>query len=123
MSNPFKPPQANLGDESHVYKIIYHLGVELNLKIKALPGKLTIKNNAVCIVGKTEFEIPLSSIQKADIYHMHGLGRVIKLIYKEGTIFFTPVRVNLFGYFVIVNTAKCSRLFNFIDEKLSANNT
>jgi hypothetical protein len=88
------------------YKIIYHVGKELTLKTKVNSGTLTFQNDSICISGSSPLTVSLSEVTNVEMFRLHGLGRMIKLFCKERTIFLTVVRLNLFGYFVIINFSK-----------------
>lgn len=93
------------------YKIIYHAGRELSIKTKVSSGTLTLHNDAASISGSTELTIPFSEVTSVEMFRLHGLGRMIKMVCKERTIFLTVVRINLFGYFAIINFFKTGELF------------
>lgn len=99
------------------YKIIYHVGPELTLKTKACAGILKLQDDALCISGESDLRIPFSSITSVDLFRMYGLGRMIKMVFNESTIFFTVVRLNLFGYFVIINFFKTGKLYKSLKNK------
>ena len=92
------------------YKIVYHVGSELTLKTRANSGSLTVQDEAVSISGAWPLTIPYSEMVSVETFRLHGLGRVIKLVCKERTIFLTVVRINLFGYFIIINFFKAGEL-------------
>jgi hypothetical protein len=105
-------------DKNMRYKIIYHVGKELTLKTKVNSGTLTFQNDSICISGSSPLTVSLSEVNNVEMFRLHGLGRMIKLLYKERTIFLTVVRLNLFGYFVIINFFKAGKLYEAIKQKI-----
>ena len=100
------------------YKIIYHIGPEFTVKTKASSGTLTIEDDAACISGASVLTIPFSEVTSIEMFRLHGLGRVIKMVCTEGTIFLTVVRLNLFGFFVIINFFKAGELYEALKRKI-----
>lgn len=100
------------------YKIIYHVGEEINIKTKVEGGALTWQEQSLLISGSPSFEVPFSSFVSIDMFRMHGLGRMIKLVCSDRTIFLTVVRFNIAGYFAVINFFKAGELY----ERLKCNN-
>ena len=93
------------------YKIIYHIGDEINIKTKAESGVLSLQSQSVHISGTSPIEIPYSSLVSVELFRLHGLGRMIKVICTNRTIFLTVVRLNIAGYFIIINFFKAGELY------------
>lgn len=102
------------------YKIIFYVGEELNIKSKAKSGALELGDESVIISGDEALSIPISSIASVDMSRMHGLGRLIKMTCTDRTIFLTVVRINLFGYFAVVNFFKTGKLFKTLNNLVQA---
>jgi hypothetical protein len=100
------------------YKIIYHVGRELSLKTKVSSGTLTLQDDAVCISGVSALTIPFSDVTSVEMFRLHGLGRMLKLVCKERTVFLTVVRINLFGYFIIINFFRAGELYESLKERV-----
>jgi hypothetical protein len=98
------------------YRIIYHIGKEIDVKTKVESGTLTWQEQSLFISGASSFEVPFSSFISVDMFRMHGLGRMIKLVCSDRTIFLTVVRFNIAGYFAVINFFKAGELH----EKLKA---
>jgi hypothetical protein len=94
------------------YRVIYHDGPELTLKTKVSSGRATVNREGLSIQGKTKIEIPASKLTKVELYRLHGSMRMIKVEHAGGTVHVVPVRINLFGYFAIVNFLAARRLFD-----------
>ncbi len=73
---------------------------------------------SVCISGSSILTTPFSQITNVEMFRLHGLGRMIKLVCKERTIFLTVVRLNFFGCFVIVNFFKAGKLCEALQQKV-----
>jgi hypothetical protein len=100
------------------YKVIYHVGQELTIKTKVSSGTLTFQDESLCISGTSALTIPFSSVTSVDMFRLHGLGRMIKMVCNERTIYLTVVRLNLFGYFVIINFFRAGELYESLKRKI-----
>ncbi len=100
------------------YKIIYHVGPELSVKTRVSSGTLTLQDDAVCIAGSSPLTIPFSDMMGVEMFRLHGLGRMLKLVCKERTVFLTVVRINLFGYFVIINFFRAGELYESLKQRV-----
>lgn len=100
------------------YRVVYHQGDQITLRTKAQSGRVYIENESLIIEGHEVISIPCSSIQEAKMFRMHGSFRMIHLISKDGSLFLTVVRLNLFGLFVIVNFLATGRLFRAIKDSM-----
>jgi len=100
------------------YKVIYHVATELTLKTRVSSGRLTFQDGAVSISGATPLTVPYSEMVKVEMFRLHGLGRMIKLICKERTIFLTVVRINLFGYFIFINFFRTGELYESLKKSV-----
>jgi hypothetical protein len=92
------------------YRVIYHNGPELQLKTKVLSGRATVNREGLSIDGETEIEIPTTEVTKVELYRLHGSMSIIRVEHAGGTLHVAPVRINLFGYFVVVNFFAARRL-------------
>ncbi len=101
------------------YSIIYHVGQELTIKTKVTSGILTFQDESVCISGTPDLRIPFSSVTSLEMFRLHGLGRMIKLVCNQGTIFLTVVRLNLFGMFIIINFFRAGQLYVSLKSKIN----
>ncbi len=93
------------------YKIIYYVGDEINIKTKVEDGILTWREQSFLISGQSSLEILFSSLVSAEMFRLHGSCRMLKVVCVERTIFLTVVRINIAGYFIIVNFFKTGELF------------
>lgn len=96
------------------YKIIYHIGEEINIKTRAESGTLTWQENSLMIQGASSFEVEFSSFKSVEMFRLYGLGRMIKLTCTDRTIFLTVVRFNIGGYFSNINFFKTGALLEKI---------
>jgi hypothetical protein len=92
------------------YKIIYHVGDEINIKTKVAGGVLTLQDGAIQITGPSPFEVPLTTLTSVEMFRLHGLGRMLKLQTKDKTMFLTVVRFYVSGYFALINFLKTGEL-------------
>ena len=86
-----------------VYRVIYHQGYSIDLKTRMQSGRAELTSDSLRIHGASGFEIPYRSIRDVDLFRLHGLGRMLKLSGNHGTLFLSVTRINLWGYFAIVN--------------------
>jgi hypothetical protein len=100
------------------YKVIYHVGPEMSLKTKVSSGTLTWQDGAICISGSSQLTIPFTEVTDVEMFRLHGLGRMLKLVCKERTVFLTVVRINLFGYFVIINFFGAGKLYESLRQRV-----
>jgi hypothetical protein len=101
------------------YKIIYHVGTELDIKTKVSSGTLIVEGDTIRISGSSPLTIPLRTVVSVEMFRLHGLGRMIKLVCTERTVFLTVVRFNLFGYFVLINFVKAGELYEALRQNPS----
>jgi hypothetical protein len=92
------------------YKIIYHCGNEINLKTRTKSGRLNLESDSLIISGKESISIPVECIVEVEMFRLQGLGRMLKVVHSEGTIFLTVVRFCLFDLFAMVNFLKTGKL-------------
>lgn len=100
------------------YKVIYHVGTDLTVKTRVSSGTLTYKDDAISISGPSALTIPFSEVTSVEMFRLHGLGRMIKMVCKGCTIFLTVARLNLFGYFVIINFFSAGELYEKLKRKV-----
>jgi hypothetical protein len=110
-----------VGRKNMNFKIIYYQGDTINISTKVDSGSAMLSDNALEITGKNPISIPFSSIKSVEMFRLHGLGRMIKLVHATGTLFLAVVRINLFGYFVIINFFKAGKLHEQLKEKSAPN--
>ncbi len=101
------------------YRVIYHDGPAVDLKTKVKAGYATMTDEALVIEGKTTSEVPYRSITSVDLFRLHGLGRMIKIDHSSGVLFVSVVRINIAGYFVIINFVRTG----YLHEELRAKTT
>lgn len=102
------------------YRIIFHQGDSIDLRTRVESGKAELTSDVLRISGARTFEIPLSSLTEAELFRLHGLGRMIRLSSDIGTLFLTVVRLNLWGYFVVVNFRRTGELHQRLEARAAA---
>ena len=93
----------SIGDGRGVYRVIYHRGDSIGLKTKMQSGRAELTLDSLRIHGASGFEISFRSIRDVELFRLHRLGRMVKLSGGHGTLFLSVMRINLWGYFAIVN--------------------
>jgi hypothetical protein len=104
------------------YKIIYHVGDEINIKTRARSGALIWQETSLAITFSPPLEVPFSTVVSSTLFQLHGLGTMVKLVCNDRTIFLSVVRVNILGYFVIVNRRQTRELFEKIQARITNGN-
>jgi hypothetical protein len=84
------------------YKVFFHRGDELSLKTKVSKGRAWLDDAGLDVEGPNGFTIPSGEILEAELFRLHGLGRVIRIEHKGGRLFLAVVRL-LLGQFAIIN--------------------
>jgi hypothetical protein len=92
------------------YKILYHLGENIGVRTKVRSGVLSLEGRNLIIDGKMPLSIPLNTIRSAELFRMHEVMTMIKLLYNSHTLYVSVPRLNLFGLFVIINYFKTREL-------------
>ena len=100
------------------YKTIYHVGKDLTAKTRVSSGTLTVQDDAVSISGSSALTIPFSEVTAVEMFRLHGLGRMIKLACPRRTVFLTVFRLNLFGYFAVINYFRAGELYENLRRKV-----
>jgi hypothetical protein len=91
------------------YKIFFHRGTELGLKTRVEKGQAWVDSTGVHIEGPDGFTIPSNDVRDAELFRLHGLGRVIRLEYRGGRVFLAVVRL-MIGQFAFINFFKTGAL-------------
>jgi len=91
------------------YKVFFHRGTELGLKTNVAKGQAWLDNQGLHIEGPDGFTIPSGDIVDAELFRLHGLGRVIRLEYRGGRVFLAVVRL-MIGQFAFINFFKTGAL-------------
>jgi hypothetical protein len=91
------------------YKVFFHRGDELTLKTKVMKGHAWLDESGLHIEGPGGFAIPLGELQKAELFRLHGLGRVIRIEHLQGRLFLSVTRL-MIGQFAFINFFKTGAL-------------
>jgi len=84
------------------YKVFFHRGDDLSLKTKVTKGQAWLDDSGLHIEGQDGFTIPSGDILEAELFRLHGLGRVIRIEYRGGRVFLSVVRL-MIGQFAFIN--------------------
>ena len=84
------------------YKVFFHRGDDLSLKTKVSKGRAWLDDAGLHIEGQDGFTIPSVEILEAELFRLHGLGRVIRIEYRGGRLFLSVVRL-MIGQFAFIN--------------------
>lgn len=90
------------------YKVFFHRGDELLLKTRVSKGRAWLDD-----VGLHDapdgLTIQASDILSAELFRLHGLGRVIQVEYRGGRLFLSVVRL-MIGQFAFINFFRTGKL-------------
>ncbi len=103
------------------YKVIYHEGEKVDLKTKARSGRLSIDKDYFHITGDSDVMLPIKSLLSAELLRLHHIGRMVKVVHSQGSLFVSVVRLNVLGYIVIVNFFGTGSLHRELRDIISAN--
>jgi hypothetical protein len=69
------------------YKVFFHRGDELTLKTRVMKGQAQLDDSGLHIEGSGGFDIPLSELQEAELFRLHGLGQFALInFFKTGAL-------------------------------------
>jgi hypothetical protein len=91
------------------YKVFFHQGDELGLKTKVARGEAWLDNAGLHVSGPKEILIPSADLLSAEMFRLHGLGRVIRVEHRQGRLFLSVVRF-MIGQFASINFFKTGKL-------------
>ena len=91
------------------YKVFFQRGDELTLKTRVVKGYALLDDAGLHIEGPGGFDIPRSELQEAELFRLHGLGRVIRLEHRAGRLFLAVIRL-MIGQFAFINFFKTGAL-------------
>ncbi len=92
------------------YKVLYHVGESVGIKSKGAVGILSVEDCRLVIQGEHAVSISLKSLQSVELFRLHGVGRMLKIVHMDGTLFVSVIRFCLFGVFAVVNFIATGRL-------------
>jgi hypothetical protein len=91
------------------YKVFFHRGDELTLKTRVMKGHAQLDDAGLHIEGREGFDIPLGELEDAELFRLHGLGRVIRIEHRQGRLFLSVTRL-MIGQFALINFFKTGAL-------------
>ena len=91
------------------YKVFFHRGDDLSIKTNVSRGQAWLDDSGLHIQGQGGFSIPSGDILDAELFRLHGLGRVIRVDYRGGRVFLSVVRL-MVGQFAFINFFKTGAL-------------
>ncbi|MFY9561142.1 MAG: hypothetical protein WAQ52_12985 [Terriglobales bacterium] len=91
------------------YKVFFHRGDELSLRTKVERGEVWLDDAGLHISNTSEFLIPSADLLAAELFRLHGLGRVIRVEHRQGRLFLSVIRL-MIGQFAFINFLKTGKL-------------
>jgi len=90
--------------------VAFHVGETIGVGTKADKGAAEYDDQSLTVAGKfSHVEIPYSTIQRAELMKLNGIGTVIKLTHDQGTLFLSVIRF-MIGQFALINYFATRRL-------------
>jgi hypothetical protein len=74
-----------------------------------MKGYARLDDSGLRIEGPGGFDIPLGELQEAELFRLHGLGRVIRIEHRQGRLFLAVTRL-MIGQFAIIDFFKTGAL-------------
>ena len=93
------------------YKVFFYRGDELLLKTRVSKGRAWLDDIGLHVEDADKFTIPAADILQAELFRIHGLGRVIRMDHRGDRLFLAVVRLML-GQFAFINFFRTSKLQN-----------
>ena len=91
------------------YKVFFHCGNELSVKTRVAKGSAWLDDAGLHVEGQNRLTIPLGDILDAELFRLHGLGRVIRVDYRGGRLFLSVVRL-MIGQLAFINFLRTGAL-------------
>jgi hypothetical protein len=92
------------------YKVAFHRGDELTLKTRVEKGQAWLDDDGLHVdVPTGGVFVAKKDLLSAELFRLHGLGRVIRIETQSGRLFLTVVRV-MIGQFAFINFFKTGSL-------------
>jgi hypothetical protein len=103
------------------YKVIYHRGPTVDLSTRVSSGWLRIEDRAIKVKGKKEeFAIPFEELQSVEMFRLHKLGRMIRIVHGQSTLFVSVVRFCVADRFAVINFFKTGVLARHLSPSITA---
>jgi hypothetical protein len=92
------------------YKVAFYRGEELTLKTRVDKGQAWLDDDGLHVDGPNgQLMIPKNDVLSAELFRLHGLGRVIRIETRGGRLFVTVVRL-MIGQFAFINFLRTGAL-------------
>jgi hypothetical protein len=91
------------------HKVFFHRGDQLLLKTEVSKGRAWLDDVGLHVEGPNGFTIPATDILGAELFRLHGLGRVIRIDYRGGRLFLAVIRL-MIGQFAFINFLRTGKL-------------
>ena len=92
------------------FKVIYHFGNNVDHSTKMAAGWLEVKDGAIEITGKERIRLDLTSLESAELFRLHGLGRMIRVLHEGRMFYVSVVRFQIGGQFAVIDAFKTGKL-------------
>lgn len=98
--------------------VIYLDADKPGLSARAKSGRLSVDGTRLAIGGDPGVSLPLASLRDIEL-HRSQLGHMVRIRHEGGSLVLGVCRVNLWGYFVILNYLANRRLAAHLRELLT----
>ncbi len=91
------------------YKVFFHRGEELVLDTRVQKGYASVDEAGLHVDGPEGFVVPKEDLLSAEVFRLHGLGRVVRVETRTGRVFLAVVRL-MIGQFAFINFLATGKL-------------
>ena len=91
------------------YKVFFHQDENLSLKTKVARGEAWLDTAGLHVDGSDKLLIPNTDLISAELFRLHGLGRVIRVDHRHGRLFLSVIRL-MIGQFAFINFFRTGEL-------------
>ena len=91
------------------YKVFFHQGEDLTIKTRVKKGTAWLDETGLQVEGSETISLPGPDIIRADLFRLHGLGRVIKVDHRKGRLYLSVIRL-MIGQFAFIHFFKTGSL-------------
>ena len=105
------------------YKVIYYQGDSVDSSTEMKSGLSILTDTELPILGDETISITLSNLIGIALFRLHGLGRMLRISHRDGTLFlsvirFRLIRLPLIGQFATINFLKTGQLLTLLQSKI-----
>ena len=96
------------------YKVIYYFGTTVDRSTKMAAGRLQVKDGVIEMTGEEPVRLMLAGLQSAELFRLHGLGRMIRVVHEGKMFYVSVVRFQIAGQFAVIDAFKTGTLHDVL---------